>query len=109
MKKTAVMLVFVSASLAIALFAAPSSGASPAGQPAKAANVTTLHIEGMTCGACSTAVGHVVKNIDGVKDAKVSYKEKQAVITYDASKVTPQMIVRTITEKLPTYKATVIQ
>ncbi len=69
-------------------------------------DVTTLHIEGMTCGSCATAVRHVIKKIEGVKDAKVSYQDKKAVVTYDASKVTPQKIAGAITAALP-YKVTV--
>jgi len=66
-----------------------------------------LHIDGMTCGACATAVKHVLKRVDGVTNARVSYEEKKAVVTYDAAKVTPEKIARTVSEKLPTYKATV--
>ena len=74
-----------------------------------AEKLTTLRIEGMTCGSCATAVKHVLKNVDGVKKAHVSYAEKNAVVTYDAAKVTPEKIARAVTEKLPTYKATVIK
>ena len=66
-----------------------------------------LHIDGMTCGACATAVKQVLKKVDGVTEARVSYQEKRAVVTYDAAKVTPEKIARTVSEKLPTYKATV--
>ena len=68
-----------------------------------------LHIDGMTCGACATAVKQVLEKVDGVKDARVSYEEKKAVVTYDAAKVTADMIARTVSEKLPTYKATVMK
>lgn len=71
--------------------------------------VTTLRIEGMTCGACATAVRQVLKNVDGVKGARVSYEDKNAVVTYDPARVTPDKIVRAIAEKLPAYKATVIK
>lgn len=74
-----------------------------------AEKVTTLHVEGMTCGSCAAAVKHVLKKVDGVKDAQVSYEEKSAVVTYDAAKVTPAEIARSITEKLPAYKATVVK
>ncbi len=68
---------------------------------------TKLHIEGMTCGSCATAVKHVLKGIDGVKDARVSFEQKSAMVTFDQTRVTPAKIARTIEEKLPTYKATV--
>ncbi len=65
--------------------------------------VTTLHIEGMKCRFCATVVRYVANWIDGVKDAKVSCRDKTAVITYDASKMTPQEIARTLTEKLAAW------
>ncbi len=68
-----------------------------------------LHIDGMTCGSCAMAVKQVLKKVDGVKDARVSYEEKKAMVTYDAAKVTAEGIARTVSEKLPTYKATVMK
>lgn len=76
---------------------------------AQSAKMTTLHIEGMTCGACATAVKQVLKKVTGVTNAQVSFEEKKGVVTYDPSKVTPAQIAHAITEKLPTYKATVIK
>lgn len=71
--------------------------------------VATLHIEGMTCGACATAVKHVLSKVDGVRNAEVSFEEKKGVVSYDAAKVSPEQIARAIQEKLPTYKATVVK
>ncbi|PYQ56906.1 MAG: mercuric transport protein periplasmic component [Acidobacteria bacterium] len=68
-----------------------------------------LHIDGMTCGSCATAVRQVLRKVDGVKDARVSYQQKQGVVTYDPTKVTPEKIAHAVTEKLPTYKATVVK
>ena len=69
--------------------------------------VAVLHIDGMSCGSCATAVKRVITKVDGVKDARVSYAEKKAVVTYDPAKVPPQKIATAVSEKLPTYKATV--
>lgn len=66
----------------------------------------TLQIEGMTCGACATSAKIVLEKLDGVSDAKVSFKEKQAVVTYDPAKVTPEKMVEAIHANLP-YKAKV--
>jgi hypothetical protein len=44
-----------------------------------------------------------------VKDARVSYEQKQGVVTYDPTRVTSEKIARTIEEKLPAYKATVVK
>ncbi len=112
MKKALVVLAIIAAALGLGLVA---GGASPgcclipqASAAATAmAKVTTLHIEGMSCGACATAVKRVLKGVDGVKDAQVSFKEKKGVVTYDPAKVTPEKIAHAVAEKLPTYKATV--
>lgn len=71
--------------------------------------IATLHIKGMTCGSCATAVKRVLTKVDGVKTATVSYEKKSAVVTYEPAKVTPEKIARAVEEKLPTYKAKVIK
>ena len=63
----------------------------------------------MTCGACATAVKQVLRKVDGVKNARVSLEEKNAVVTYDAAKVTPEKLANAVTKALPTYKATVVK
>ena len=67
---------------------------------------TTLHIEGMTCGSCATAVKLVLQKTPGVTTSKVSYEEKQAVVTYDPAKTTPAKIAAAVADSL-TYKVTV--
>lgn len=73
--------------------------------PASAQNETQkmatciLHVAKMTCGGCAAAVKMAALKVDGVKDAKVSYEDKRADITYDPSKTTPEAIARAITEK----------
>ena len=109
------LLVIVLAAAGFTLFANADSGCcaiarprSPAA-PSVSGRVTTLHIEGMTCGACATAVKQVLRKVDGVKDARVSLEEKSAVVTYDAAKVTPEKIARAVEDSLPTYRATVVK
>lgn len=70
------------------------------------AATTTLHIEGMTCGGCETAVRLVLQKTPGVTSAKVSYEEKRAVVTYDAAKITPVKIAAAVADAL-SYKVTV--
>ena len=71
--------------------------------------LTILHIDGMSCGACATAVKQVLKKVDGVKEARVSYEEKKAVVACDPNKITAEKIAHTISQKLPTYKASVVK
>lgn len=113
--RIASLFVIVFAALGFTLFANANSGCcviaqhgSPAATSASE-KLTTLHIDGMTCGACATAVKQVLKNVDGVKEARVSYEDKSAVVTYDAAQVTPERIAHAVTETLPTYKATVVK
>lgn len=74
---------------------------------ARAANATTtLHIEGMTCAGCETAVKMVLKKTAGVVSSEVSYEEKRAVVSYDAEKTTPEKIAKAVADAL-SYKVTV--
>jgi copper chaperone len=70
------------------------------------AATTTLHVEGMTCGGCETAVRLVLQKTPGVTSAKVSYEEKRVVVTYDAAKITPVKIAAAVADAL-SYKVTV--
>src|SRR4029079_1033478 len=71
-----------------------------------AAATTTLHIEGMTCAGCETAVKMVLKKTPGVTNSEVSYEDKRAVVTYDAAKTTPEQIAKAVADAL-SYKVTV--
>jgi copper chaperone len=70
--------------------------ATAAPQPA----TTTLHIEGMTCGGCATAVKLVLRKTEGVASSTVSYEDKRAVVTYDPAKTTPAKIAHAIATSL---------
>ena len=74
---------------------------------ASATTTTTLHIEGMTCAGCETAVILVLKKTPGVISADVSYEEKRAVVKYDPAKITPQKIATAVADALA-YKVTVV-
>lgn len=115
MKKNLIaILVTVGAALGVATYAGAGVGCCAIPQQTAASStasekVVTLHIEGMTCGSCATAVKRVLTKVDGVKAATVSYEKKSAVVTYEPAKVTPETIARAVEEKLPTYKAKVIK
>lgn len=68
---------------------------------------TALHIEGMTCGSCATAVKNVLSMTSGVMDATVSYAEKRADVTFDPAETTPQKIAGAIADAL-NYQVTVL-
>ena len=67
---------------------------------------TTLHIEGMTCAGCETAVKMVLKKAPGVIGSEVSYEYKRARVTYDAAKTTPEKIAKAVADAL-SYRVTV--
>jgi copper chaperone CopZ len=71
-------------------------------------STAVLHVEGMTCGACATSVKIVLKKVDGVVGATVSYEKKRAVVEYDPARVSPATLVAAIEAKLP-YKARVVE
>lgn len=66
-----------------------------------AAAIAALHVEGMTCGSCATAVKLVLQKIPGVSTARVSYEQKQAIVTYDPAKTSPAKIAAGVRGQLP--------
>ncbi len=68
------------------------AGSARAQTPAVASRTAALHIEGMDCPACTTAIRIALKKLDGVQDARVSYANKEAVVEYAPGKVTPQQL-----------------
>ena len=49
---------------------------------------TTIKVDGMSCGGCVKSVTGVLTALDGVAKAEVSLEQKQAVVEFDATKVT---------------------
>ena len=75
---------------------------------AGSAKTVVLNVEGMTCGACATSVKIVLKKVDGVLDAHVSYQKKRAVVKYDPGRVSPAQMIEAIESKLP-YEVRVVE
>jgi copper chaperone len=48
---------------------------------------TTIKVDGMSCGGCVKSVTGVLTALDGVAKAEVSLEHKQAVVEFDAGKV----------------------
>jgi len=65
----------------------------------RATKVCTLKVSGMTCAGCEAAVRMAARSIDGVKDVKASYAKRNAEVTYDPSKTSPEAIAKVITAK----------
>jgi copper chaperone len=48
---------------------------------------TTIKVDGMSCGGCVKSVTGVLTALDGVAKVEVSLEQKQAVVEFDAAKV----------------------
>ena len=59
---------------------------------------STLKVQGMTCNHCVMRVAKALKSLPGVQDAQVDLQKAQAVITYDAAKVSPDKLSTAIVE-----------
>jgi P-type Cu+ transporter len=62
-------------------------------------STTTLAIEGMTCGACTSAVEGGFKDVAGVKSMSISLLSERAVIEHDPSILSPEQIVEIIEDR----------
>ncbi len=49
---------------------------------------SVIKVYGMSCQMCANGVAASLKNLKGVKSAKVSVKDAQAVVAYDDKQVT---------------------
>lgn len=61
--------------------------------------ITTVAIEGMTCGACTSAVEAGFKDVDGVYQFNISLLANRAVLVHDPSKLTDAQIVEIIEDR----------
>jgi len=56
-----------------------------------------VKVDGMACGHCEIAVQDAVRKLDGIQKVKANKGKKEAVVDYDASKVSEQEIKDAIT------------
>ena len=60
---------------------------------------TTVAIEGMTCGACTSAVEGGFKELEGLIQFNISLLAERAIIVHDPAKLTPEKIVEIIDDR----------
>ncbi|KAJ2967769.1 hypothetical protein NQ176_g9505 [Zarea fungicola] len=60
---------------------------------------TTVAIEGMTCGACTSAVEGGFTNVDGIIKFNISLLAERAVITHDVAKISADQIAEIIEDR----------
>lgn len=59
-------------------------------------STTTLHVGGMTCGACTSAVEGAFKDVAGLKSFSISLLSERAVIEHDTSMLPPEKLAEMI-------------
>jgi copper chaperone len=63
--------------------------------PSKEKTVT-LEITGMMWGSCVDSVRSALESVKGVKEAKVSLENKEAVVTYDPDQVKVEDLIKAV-------------
>ena len=58
--------------------------------------VLTVKIPSMDCAACALNIQSILKKQAGVQQAQVSFDTKEAVVRYDATKLSPEKIIAAI-------------
>jgi periplasmic mercuric ion binding protein len=56
----------------------------------------TFEVSGWSCGSCASATRIALKKLDGVQDVKTDPDKKEAIVTYDDSKVTTDRMVQAV-------------
>jgi copper chaperone CopZ len=59
---------------------------------------TIIKVPTIVCGSCVTTVTKALKNVDGVKTAKVDLKKKTATVKYTSAKVTLEKLENAIAD-----------
>ncbi len=57
---------------------------------------TSFPVLEMTCAACAVSVESMLKAVDGVYNASVNFANQDALVEYDATKVTPDTLRKTV-------------
>ncbi|KAL9124236.1 MAG: hypothetical protein Q9217_006417 [Psora testacea] len=69
------------------------------GQTLPELSTTTVLIEGMTCGACTSAIEDGFRNVDGLVQFNISLLAERAVVMHDASKLSTEQILKFIEDR----------
>lgn len=67
-----------------------------AGTVEAATKTAAFEVSGWTCGSCAAATRIALKKLDGVEDVKTDADKKEALVTYDDSKVTTDRMIQAI-------------
>lgn len=78
---------------------AEPQGKADASDASSSVATTTVAIEGMTCGACTSAVEGGFKGVEGILKFNISLLAERAVITHDVTKITAEQIAEIIEDR----------
>jgi copper chaperone CopZ len=83
------------------MFACNRAGNPDTNEQGKATEVAALktielHVTGMTCEGCEHSVETALTGVNGVVTAKASHQKEVTVISYDTTKVKPELLAETI-------------
>lgn len=73
--------------------AAPAAGV----RPSSGEKTVIIPVEGMACESCAETVTNLLKGLDGVKEASVNLKAKEARVRYLEGKVKPEGLAEEVT------------
>lgn len=62
-------------------------------------STTTLHVPGIHCGNCKSAIEGALSELGGVRSAEVSVEERTVTVDYDESAVDRAAVEHTIVEQ----------
>lgn len=65
-----------------------------AGAHASGAQKATLSVSNMDCATCPITVRKALERVPGVKSAKVDFKARLAVVSFDPAKTKPEALVK---------------
>ncbi|WP_339635177.1 cation transporter [uncultured Sneathiella sp.] len=60
--------------------------------------IATLKVSNMYCAACPTIVRRTLEDVDGVVKADVSYRTKQATVTFDPTKSSSSQLTAAVSD-----------
>jgi Cu+-exporting ATPase len=67
----------------------------------------TLNVNGMTCQACVSAVEQALRNVAGVKEARVNLENKEAMINIIPGDTDPERLIQAV--KMAGYDASLAE
>lgn len=87
--RTAISLIFIMLALCSAC---KNSGTSKEPEDPGTIETAVISISGMTCTGCEETVTKAALSLEGVKDARASFKEGKAWISFESGTVSPEQI-----------------